>query len=80
MIWDDTRSMVSNDSDKDSDFVPGKSRLKDCKEDIFAACVECLALLCYDHFAEDVSSCIEHGEKPKQEKKKQKKMTAQYRE
>ena len=40
-----------------------------------AACVECLALLCYDHFVEDVESCTEHGEKSKQGKGKQKKMT-----
>ena len=75
MILDDTRSLVSDDSDNDSDFVPGKCRLKGCKEDIFAACVERLALLCYDHFVEDVNSCTEHGEKSKQEKRKQKTMT-----
>ena len=76
MISDDTRSMVSDDSDKDSDFVPvtGKS-LKGCKEDIFAASVECLALQCYGHFVEDVNSCTEDGEKSKQEKRKQKKIT-----
>ena len=70
MVLDDTRSMVSDDSDNDSDFVPGKCRLKGYKEEIFAACVECLALLCFD--VEDVNSCTEHGEKPKQEKKSRK--------
>ena len=54
-ISDDTRSMVSDDTDNDPEFVSGKWRLKGCKEDIFAACVKCLVLLCYDHSVEDVN-------------------------
>ena len=53
---DDTRSMVFDDSDNDPDVVARKCRLKGCKKDTFSACFEYLALLCYDHFVEDVNT------------------------
>ena len=46
-----------DDSDTDHMFLPEKCELKRCKQDVFAACTECLILLCYNHFLEDPELC-----------------------
>ncbi|GFR78134.1 hypothetical protein ElyMa_005842300 [Elysia marginata] len=43
--------------------TPGICEVRHCKEEVWAACVECLVLLCYDHFMEDVTSCEDHNMK-----------------
>lgn len=61
-------SMISDyldDSDNDPTYMPGACAFKGCKEEIFAACNDCLVLLCYDHFVEDVNSCAEHSHSKK---------------
>ncbi len=53
---------LCDDSDEDPTFVPGKCEFFKCKGDVFAACVRCLRLLCYDHFIEDDDDvCTRHG-------------------
>lgn len=55
-------SLEFDDSDNDPTFQPGLCEASRCKEDVFAACDRCDALLCHDHFVEDTNSC-EHGKK-----------------
>lgn len=53
-------SVSDYDSDKDPEFHPGICELRSCREDVWAACVDCDILLCYEHFIEDIVSCDQH--------------------
>ncbi|GFO43437.1 hypothetical protein PoB_006994200 [Plakobranchus ocellatus] len=78
---EDNESMVSeypSNYENDRDYKPSKYHLKGCKEDIFAACVDFLILLCYDHFVEDVKSCTQHGENPKKKKRTKERIRREY--
>ena len=40
-----------------------KLKVRRCKQEVFAVCMECEIHLCYDHMVEDVISCDQHGKK-----------------
>ncbi|GFN78536.1 hypothetical protein PoB_000504200 [Plakobranchus ocellatus] len=57
-----TGSPISDfdDSDADPEYKPGQCEVKRCREEVWAACENCLMLVCYDHCIEDIDSCEHH--------------------
>ncbi|GFO46000.1 hypothetical protein PoB_007250500 [Plakobranchus ocellatus] len=62
-----TGSPISDfdDSDADPGYKPGQCTVKRCREDVWAACENCLMRVCYDHCIEDIDSCEQHGKNEK---------------
>ncbi|GFN97098.1 hypothetical protein PoB_002360400 [Plakobranchus ocellatus] len=58
-----TGSPISDfdNSDADPEYKPGQCEVKHCREEVWAACENCLMLVCYDHCIEDIDSCEHHG-------------------
>ena len=46
----------------DAEVTSGQCEMRYCKDEVWAACVNCETLLCYDHFMADEMQCEEHLE------------------
>ncbi|GFO44602.1 LOW QUALITY PROTEIN: scavenger receptor sr-c-like protein [Plakobranchus ocellatus] len=60
-----------DDEDADPDYQQGICEVRRCKEEVWAACDQCLLLMCYDHFLEEVA-CENHGNMDKIKNRKKK--------
>ncbi|GFR59612.1 hypothetical protein ElyMa_001799800 [Elysia marginata] len=66
-LLSDASSDCDYDSDKDPEFRPGARKVE-----VWAACLECEMMLCFDHFNKDVVSCSNHRKSTRKPKRKRK--------